>query len=111
MGYFQSATITEPVRNGTPCRSRLPKDPLEGIHIRIFPKTATPVEALREEATPMTAAADAADKAVASSEPREVADQMAEIAAFAAQLATARAARATRHAGEVGVGPDWRAPV
>jgi hypothetical protein len=104
MGYFQSATITEPVCNGTPCRSRLPKDPLEGIHIRIFPKGAARVEVPSEQAPPVAAAADSVDRPVESGEPREIADQMAEIAAFAAQLTTARAARAARSVGEGEVG-------
>jgi hypothetical protein len=34
-GHFQSGTVVGPVANGTPCRSTVPNDPLEGIRVRI----------------------------------------------------------------------------
>ena len=34
-GYFQSGTTVGPLRNGAPCRSTVPNDPLEGIRLRI----------------------------------------------------------------------------
>ena len=34
-GYFQSGVIIGPVKNGAPCRSTTPGDPLEGIQLRI----------------------------------------------------------------------------
>jgi GT2 family glycosyltransferase/tetratricopeptide (TPR) repeat protein len=39
-GYFQSGTVAGPFRNGAPCRSTLPNDPLEGIQIRIVARSA-----------------------------------------------------------------------
>jgi len=34
-GYFKSGVIVGPMRNGAPCRSTAPNDPLEGIQVRI----------------------------------------------------------------------------
>lgn len=34
-GYFQSGAIVGPLRDGQPCRSAVPNEPLEGIRIRI----------------------------------------------------------------------------
>src|SRR5215471_8245983 len=34
-GYFQSGAVVGPARNGAPCRSPLPNDPLEGLQVRI----------------------------------------------------------------------------
>jgi hypothetical protein len=87
MGYFQSGTITPPVRNGTPCCSRLPRDLLEGIHIRIIAKIAA------ETPTDESHASISTEKTARLGAPLEIADQLAEITAFAAQLASARAAR------------------
>lgn len=39
-GAFASGKTTGPYRNGTPCRSVLPDDPLEGIHLSILPRAA-----------------------------------------------------------------------
>jgi hypothetical protein len=35
-GHFQSGTVVGPLRNGAPCRSTVPNDPLEGIQLRII---------------------------------------------------------------------------
>jgi hypothetical protein len=35
MGYFQSGKTAGPFRNGAPCRSSLPNDPLEGFRLQI----------------------------------------------------------------------------
>lgn len=35
-GCFQSGTVVGPVTNGTPCRSSVPNDPLEGIQVRFL---------------------------------------------------------------------------
>jgi len=37
-GYFASGTMAGPARNGTPCRSRLADDPLEGMRLRLIPR-------------------------------------------------------------------------
>ena len=54
-GYFQSGTTVGPLRNGAPCRSTVPNDPLEGIRLRIVPRTATASTAAAPEAAPATA--------------------------------------------------------
>ena len=54
-GYFQSGTTVGPLRNGAPCRSTVPNDPLEGIRLRIVPRTATANTAAAPEAAPATA--------------------------------------------------------
>jgi len=40
-GRFHSGAVVGPVANGTPCRSTVPNDPLEGIQIRITARKAT----------------------------------------------------------------------
>jgi hypothetical protein len=37
-GYFQSGTISGPTRNGAPCLSPVPNDPLEGLQLRMVPR-------------------------------------------------------------------------
>lgn len=37
-GYFQSGAIAGPARNGAPCLSPVPNDPLEGLRIRLVPR-------------------------------------------------------------------------
>jgi hypothetical protein len=39
-GYFQSGTISGPVRNGAPCLSTTDNDPLEGLQLRIIDRSA-----------------------------------------------------------------------
>jgi hypothetical protein len=39
-GYFQSGTISGPVRNGAPCLSTAANDPLEGLQLRIIDRSA-----------------------------------------------------------------------
>jgi hypothetical protein len=42
-GYFQSGASIGPTRNGAPCLSGAPNDPLEGLRIRLVarqPRTA-----------------------------------------------------------------------
>lgn len=39
-GYFQSGVVVGPLRNGTPCRSTVPNDPLEGLQVKIFKRGA-----------------------------------------------------------------------
>ncbi|MFO0996669.1 MAG: glycosyltransferase [Alphaproteobacteria bacterium] len=39
-GYFQSGAVVGPMRNGVPCRSTVPNDPLEGIQLRIAVSSA-----------------------------------------------------------------------
>lgn len=37
-GYFQSGAVSGPARNGAPCLSPAPNDPLEGIRLRMIPR-------------------------------------------------------------------------
>jgi hypothetical protein len=39
-GYFQSGAMAGPARNGAPCRSAIDNDPLEGMELRITPRSA-----------------------------------------------------------------------
>jgi len=39
-GYFQSGATAGPARNGAPCRSAVDNDPLEGLQLRITPRSA-----------------------------------------------------------------------
>jgi hypothetical protein len=39
-GYFQSGVTVGPLRNGSPCRSTVANDPLEGIQVRLVKRAA-----------------------------------------------------------------------
>ncbi len=41
-GYFRSGTVSNPARNGAPCRSREDSDPLEGLQLRITRRPPPP---------------------------------------------------------------------
>ena len=41
-GYFQSGAISGPARNGTPCLSAAPNDPLEGLKLRLLARPPRP---------------------------------------------------------------------
>jgi hypothetical protein len=40
-GYYRSGVTVGPLRNGSPCRSMVANDPLEGIQIRIVKRSKT----------------------------------------------------------------------
>ncbi len=42
-GYFQSGTVSGPVRNGAPCRSTVASDSLEGLQVRIVRRATAAV--------------------------------------------------------------------
>jgi GT2 family glycosyltransferase len=47
-GYFQSGTTVGPLKNGAPCRSSVPNDPLEGIRLRLVARTGSAAAAPTE---------------------------------------------------------------
>lgn len=54
-GYFQSGVVVGPLRNGTPCRSTIANDALEGLQVRILKKTKAGEAAPHKTPAPRTA--------------------------------------------------------
>jgi hypothetical protein len=61
-GYFRSGMMVGPLRNGTPCRSTVANDPLEGIQIRLVRRhgaaphlSASPVDTMARAVVPRPA--------------------------------------------------------
>jgi GT2 family glycosyltransferase/glycosyltransferase involved in cell wall biosynthesis len=71
-GYFQSGVTVGPLRNGSPCRSTVANDPLEGIQVRLVRRAAAApaVPTASPAATPEGAAAAPAAPAAARAPPR-----------------------------------------
>lgn len=46
-GQFQSGVVVGPLRNGTPCRSTVPNDPLEAIQVKLTKRGGTSKKAKR----------------------------------------------------------------